>query len=737
MTKSQMAGSMCSRLSAIGIPTRTKVQLVDEITKWVNCNGYEWTVARLKALATDLVRSWANLPPSNSDVASIAYRNGVPKGPFGYLWSMRSQRGRIKALSCAMVYSSFRSPVVTQKQFDKFVKSVLVLIPDEVRARREVSWKGLDPTIRRVESRSSREYVLNVQGLFDRYPWSSEIRMPTLRGRTHPEIMEGRSPLDHIFELTYYSQIFQELLLKHKVLQQAIPEELRESMVTLASYITEGRKKTGRLAVPRSWNLRDNVGKISYIQESGYKLRAVANPLRIYQVALEPFKKDLDTILKGQPWSSVHDQDVGVQAVQNALRQGKAVHTIDLADATNHFPLGFQANALLPLTVGPFAEASKDLFLEVSRQPWLLPTLDGRLVPVIWNEGQPLGLAPSFAAFTLSHGILLESLWVRVLRDRGEVFDQRDPSFPFRIIGDDVAIWDPMLARAYRDWLDWNSVPISESKSLVSTSVSEFAGKVITPDQILPRLKWKSPSDNSFVDVARNLGPQSISLFTKRQRKVLEQIAEVPKEIGGLGWNPRGIPFEERLVSPESLALLGSDTSLQKRGLSMAWRIRNTSQYFEGTWPTGMTPVLPQYEGEKTVKEKILDATNVLQEDFADLTGISFEYRSGWYDRDRISDPRGQSLVSALERKLDNATKPADPTKVLEVYYVDGLAGLRRLQQESDAYRRHRKRIENPYPRHCKTSQELILTNNWKRKYSSDDLERGRARGRPRSERDR
>jgi hypothetical protein len=39
------------------------------------------------------------------------------------------------------------------------------------------------------------------------------------------------------------------------------------------------------------------IGKIGFIQEPGYKLRAVANPNRVYQLSLEPMAEQLQRVL--------------------------------------------------------------------------------------------------------------------------------------------------------------------------------------------------------------------------------------------------------------------------------------------------------------------------------------------------------------------------------------------------------------------------------------------------------
>jgi hypothetical protein len=155
---------------------------------------------------------------------------------------------------------------------------------------------------------------------------------------------------------------------------------------------------------------------------------------------------------------------------------------------------------------------------------------------VSWKRGQPLGLYPSFAAFALTHGLTLLGL--------NNGFHNS-----FFILGDDVVILDETLATRYLQLLKMLGCPVSQSKTIVSKQLVEFAGKVITEKSVIPQYKWRAVSDNSFLDICRNLGPRSKRLLRNRQRSVVEHLAPLPECLGGFGWNPRGLSLETRLNS--------------------------------------------------------------------------------------------------------------------------------------------------------------------------------------------
>jgi hypothetical protein len=282
------------------------------------------------------------------------------------------------------------------------------------------------------------------------------------------------------------------------------------------------------------------VGQIGLIQEPGYKLRAVANPGRIFQRVLEPLGSLLFSQLRMLPWDCTFQQSKADNALKQALVQNKEVFSVDLSGATDYFPLDLQVGALKALL--PDA-TDVDLFVRVSKGLWRLPRGIPRTVlselglsnVVSWTRGQPLGLYPSFASFALTHGLLLQGLLGKEWNDE------------FFILGDDVVILDRSLYVKYRDVLDRLGCPVSETKTLSSTQVAEFRSVVYTPDRMIPQFKWRHTSDDSFLDIVRNM-PYLTPLLLPKQRTVVKLISGLPEFLGGLGWNPKGLSLDERLT---------------------------------------------------------------------------------------------------------------------------------------------------------------------------------------------
>jgi len=252
------------------------------------------------------------------------------------------------------------------------------------------------------------------------------------------------------------------------------------------------------LAVDRITDLftRLPVGKVSGIQESGYKLRAVANPHPILQWLMSPLKDLSFDFLRGLPNDCTFNQTRYMEDVRASLRSNydslstspksekvqdivHTYHSVDLSDATNSFPMNVQIrifrsiiDRLVPSDVDEKANKllhqSLEMFKVVSRSEWEQSFDSSRPNDVRWTKGQPLGLGPSFALFSVAHHALLSGL--QALHG-GEYF----------ILGDDIVIRGDSLHAGYLSALDELGVNFSPEKSISSDTLVEFAGFVVTP----------------------------------------------------------------------------------------------------------------------------------------------------------------------------------------------------------------------------------------------------------------
>jgi len=293
-------------------------------------------------------------------------------------------------------------------------------------------------------------------------------------------------------------------------------------------------------------------GEVHYLQEPGYKLRSIASPYRLFQVASEPLKDDLKELVAKLPWDCTHDQGRAFKPIQEQLAAGRQVHSVDLSSATDYFPYELQETVLQ--TVYGIESPWIKLFRDVSRGIWI-----SEIGKISWKKGQPLGFNPSFFVFTLTHGILLFAL-------NGQRWNH-----DFYVVGDDVVILNDTLYQRYISVLSLLECPYSPTKSINSNKLAEFAGKVITKDLVIPQLKWRQVSDDNFIDLARIVGPRIRRLLSSRQNKVLDVFAHVPDFIHplGLNWSYPGSNLDGMIKNGLALAfdstVLSSLTGLSKR----------------------------------------------------------------------------------------------------------------------------------------------------------------------------
>lgn len=81
----------------------------------------------------------------------------------------------------------------------------------------------------------------------------------------------------------------------------------------------------------------------------------------------------------------------------------------------------------------------------------------------------------------------------------------REPrTYPYRILGDDIVIFDKRLATIYQDTMKRLGCPISLDKTFNSRVMAEFAGSTIIASKgaIKPG-KWHYIDDNNFMDVLK------------------------------------------------------------------------------------------------------------------------------------------------------------------------------------------------------------------------------------------
>lgn len=486
----QRQGAVENRLFVIGIPKYAIKPFLRLLCKWEECSGVEWTIKRLKGLKVDLIRSRDNLPPLTWIRKN---RRGELAGVIGSLfrWAAINDRNFAKTIQAFMAYSFYVLPEVTKTQEDKFMSGINPVQQDD----------GLDNEFHRsffktVSSVLRTRRVAEQPRPLVTYQGSPDKRAPRFFGRT---------------AVSQDSRILDDLQLFWTSGGLRLYQDFRELYFPLLKGLDERRDFLDQVYHHRNDDVNKTEyfpygGEIHFLQEPGGKLRSIASPLRIHQEALRPLGLEIYRVIESLPWDCTFDQTRAIPHIQSCLSQRRKIHSIDLSSATDHFPLSLQMTALRAL-ISKEDWIHLDLFEKISRGKWKSPM--GNLS---WTKGQPLGLFPSFGAFTLTHGLLL--LHLNHGRHDNDFF----------VVGDDVVILRDSLRDDYIAMLDRMACPWSPDKTITSDSLSEFAGKIVTSSMVIPQLKWRKISDENFLDICRLLGKKSRCLLSSRQKIVFDQV---------------------------------------------------------------------------------------------------------------------------------------------------------------------------------------------------------------------
>lgn len=524
-------GRLLLRLHALGIPSCYHKPFVAELTKWETHSGPEWVIKRLKSLKVDLIRNRSHLPLLTWVRKN---RSGEVAGVIGSLfrWSERSDRNFRKTVQAFMAYTFYILPSLSEGQKEKFLSSINapdVELPAELRS----FGKTVSSVIRKRSVPLPDTPLVAYQG-------SPSKKAPLLlRG----SVNQDSSILRDVDLFRTYGGFY--LYCKFQRIYDPLLTGLDSQ-----KFLRISREAQGLPPVRARDHLGIRGGRICFLQEPGGKLRSIASPLRVHQEALRPLGRVIYNILEEIPWDCTFDQGKAIPFIQSRLASGGTVHSVDLSSATDMFPLSLQVEALRAF-IRKEDHDHIELFEEISRSTWSSPLGDLR-----WSKGQPLGLYPSFGCFSLTHGLLLYHL-------NGGHFND------FFVVGDDVVILKDSLRTSYISILDRMGCPWSPDKSISSNELSEFAGKIITSQWIIPQLKWRNMSDDNFLDLCRDIGQRSRVLLTHRQKQVFDSVKHLLDPVG-LNFSYPGSNLESMVnatldfYQPEK-QVLGSLMGLRKR----------------------------------------------------------------------------------------------------------------------------------------------------------------------------
>jgi len=221
---------------------------------------------------------------------------------------------------------------------------------------------------------------------------------------------------------------------------------------------------------------KNNLGKLSIVHDPELKERVIAMVDYTSQFILRPIHEQLLNLLKKLPSDRTFNQD----PYHNWTNNGNDFHSLDLSAATDRFPIKLQQKFISCLYKDEkFAEAWKNLLVDRS---YVFQNNYYR-----YSVGQPMGAYTSWAAFTITHHLLVH--WAAHLCG---VNDFKD----YIILGDDIVIKHNKIANKYKTLMTRLGVDISINKTHVSSDTYEFAKRWIKGNSEISGLSLKGILNN-------------------------------------------------------------------------------------------------------------------------------------------------------------------------------------------------------------------------------------------------
>lgn len=182
-----------------------------------------------------------------------------------------------------------------------------------------------------------------------------------------------------------------------------------------------------------------------------------------YNSITDPFKGEVKTLPKD--FINLFVKDFCPTMEDSKITVRERFHSLDLSAATDRFPIDLQVDLIDSIELAgnkPYRGIGKAWKSLMVKEPFLTP--EGDLLR--YAVGQPMGARSSWAAFTLSHHLVVQyAAHVHGL-------------YPFKeyiLLGDDIVIYNDIVAEEYVRTIELLGVECSPAKSHTSENTYEFA----------------------------------------------------------------------------------------------------------------------------------------------------------------------------------------------------------------------------------------------------------------------
>jgi hypothetical protein len=204
-------------------------------------------------------------------------------------------------------------------------------------------------------------------------------------------------------------------------------------------------------------------GVLSFVKDPEAKLRIIAISDYYTQLYLKPIHTAILFALKNK--FKKCDRTFTQDPLHDWKVNEHSFWSLDLSSATDRFPIDLQRRLLVRMFSEQLAHSWHYL---LSNRRFTTPKGD----ILKYSSGQPMGTYSSWAAFTITHHLLVHFC---ASLENIEDFDQ------YILLGDDIVIKNDNVAKRYIKILTSMGVDVSVNKTHVSKDTYEFAKRWIKP----------------------------------------------------------------------------------------------------------------------------------------------------------------------------------------------------------------------------------------------------------------
>jgi hypothetical protein len=217
-----------------------------------------------------------------------------------------------------------------------------------------------------------------------------------------------------------------------------------------------------------------HLGKLSFKEEAAGKLRVFAMVDVITQSALFGLHEWIYELLRSLPNDGTFDQDSAFRRAQDKAKKSGCSYGYDLSSATDRLPISLQA-----AIIGHwFGDRTAQLWRQilVSRPYHVVDSDQVKKYGITPGDyhyavGQPMGAYSSFAMLAVTHHFIVQWAYHLCYPRARKWF------LGYELLGDDIVIFDRVVASKYLEIMASLGLEINLSKSIVSDpgTVVEFA----------------------------------------------------------------------------------------------------------------------------------------------------------------------------------------------------------------------------------------------------------------------